>query len=303
LPSVTFTKGPEHMDGERALIFARSRHGNNGEGSDFARSERQKKIILALKAKAGDLKLNDLKTLKNLLDDFTANFRTNLEPYELKRLADLATKISENSVYSFSLDPDNILVCDGLIDLATGKPPVPIVVPPPEPSPTPTLPSPTPSPSPSTSTSKTKTPTTSTTPPPATPIEPEVETVNPPTTAYVVVPCNGKTLADIHEYLKNVTVLAKLKKESAVIEIQNSTGVTGLAARTFEGIIEKGIDARFTSFTGKVPYEQSILYDNSHGSKPNTLEYLKSHYNLTTSDINYTSSTADFVIILGKDAL
>ena len=39
------------MDGQTALKFARSRHGNNGEGSDFARSERQQKIILAVKDK------------------------------------------------------------------------------------------------------------------------------------------------------------------------------------------------------------------------------------------------------------
>ncbi len=305
LPAVTFTKGEEHMNGERALIFARSRHGNNGEGSDFARSERQKKIILALKEKAANLKLNDLKTLNNLLGDFTNNFRTNLEPYELRRLADLGTHIQENSVYSFSLDPDNKLICDGLIDLATGKPPVPIVVPPASPEPS-TTPTPTPTPTPSSPTSKTTTPKTSTTTspsptPPAT--EPEIETKNPPTTAYVVIPCAGKTVSDIHEYLKNLTVLAKLKKESATLEIQNSTGVSGLAARTFEGITDLGINVRFTSFTGKVPYDQSILYDNSRGSKPNTLDYLKTNYSLTVSDINYTASTADFVIVLGKDAL
>ena len=49
--TVTFAKGLQHMDGKTALIYARSRHGNNGEGSDFARSKRQQQIILALKNK------------------------------------------------------------------------------------------------------------------------------------------------------------------------------------------------------------------------------------------------------------
>ena len=39
------------MDGDTALKFVRSRHGNNGEGSDFARIKRQQKIIMAAKDK------------------------------------------------------------------------------------------------------------------------------------------------------------------------------------------------------------------------------------------------------------
>jgi len=47
-----FDKGPTFMDGELALKFARSRFAtNSGEGTDFARSKRQQKIILAFKEK------------------------------------------------------------------------------------------------------------------------------------------------------------------------------------------------------------------------------------------------------------
>lgn len=49
--SLTFTKGVQNMDGKRALQYARSRHGDNGEGSDFARAKRQQKVILAVKEK------------------------------------------------------------------------------------------------------------------------------------------------------------------------------------------------------------------------------------------------------------
>ena len=46
--TVSFHSGKQTMDGARALQFVRSRHGNNGEGSDFARAARQQKVILAI---------------------------------------------------------------------------------------------------------------------------------------------------------------------------------------------------------------------------------------------------------------
>lgn len=49
---VHFTKGPAHMNGTTALEFVRSRHGNNGEGSDFARSRRQQLVIQSFREKA-----------------------------------------------------------------------------------------------------------------------------------------------------------------------------------------------------------------------------------------------------------
>jgi len=49
--TISFEAGPQHMDGERALIFTRSRHGSNGEGSDFARAKRQQIMLAAFKKK------------------------------------------------------------------------------------------------------------------------------------------------------------------------------------------------------------------------------------------------------------
>ncbi|MFH1286415.1 MAG: LCP family protein [Candidatus Magasanikbacteria bacterium] len=49
---VSFTKGEQKMEGNDALKYARSRHGNNGEGSDFARARRQQKVLLAPKGKS-----------------------------------------------------------------------------------------------------------------------------------------------------------------------------------------------------------------------------------------------------------
>lgn len=43
--TVTFNEGSEILTGERALIYARSRKGTNGEGSDWARMKRQHLIL------------------------------------------------------------------------------------------------------------------------------------------------------------------------------------------------------------------------------------------------------------------
>jgi LCP family protein required for cell wall assembly len=43
--TASFTQGQEKMAGERALTYARSRKGNNGEGSDLMRAKRQHLIL------------------------------------------------------------------------------------------------------------------------------------------------------------------------------------------------------------------------------------------------------------------
>lgn len=49
--TVTFEAGLTHLDGEQALKFIRSRHGDNGEGNDYARSVRQQLLLTALSEK------------------------------------------------------------------------------------------------------------------------------------------------------------------------------------------------------------------------------------------------------------
>lgn len=283
LPPQTFTKGQEHMDGERALIFARSRHGNNGEGSDFARSERQKKIMLAMKDELKEIKVTDIKTLNNLLSDFTENFRTNFEPHELLRLAGFADKINGDNVYSLSLDPQATVICDGMFDLATGRPAPPLIE-------VPVI-------------------TDDTNDEGSDSEDSEAENVKTTTTtqevpgvirAYVVVPCSGKTITDVHQYLSATMEIANLQKEDAAIEVQNSTGKTSVITE-WKKLAELGLNVKFT--TSKLPLDRTIIYDNTKGTKPKTLAYIKSKYNVTVSDLPYTQSTADFVIMIGNDAI
>lgn len=46
--SVSFILGSQHMDGEKALTYIRSRHAEGDEGTDFARGRRQQEVLAAL---------------------------------------------------------------------------------------------------------------------------------------------------------------------------------------------------------------------------------------------------------------
>ncbi len=107
-----FEKGMEHMDGTRALQFARSRHGNNGEGSDFARSQRQQKIIMAVKDKLLNWKtFTNPNRLYNLYDNIKDNTQTNIHLSQIPDLINLAEEIDFKNIQHHVIDdsPGNLL--------------------------------------------------------------------------------------------------------------------------------------------------------------------------------------------------
>lgn len=110
---LTFEAGKQKMDGDRALKYVRSRHGNNSEGTDFARSVRQQKILKAVKDKVFSLKvLTNLSTINNLLDDFADHLRTNIQPHEIKRLYDLTKNLNSNNITATPIDVESGIVCN-----------------------------------------------------------------------------------------------------------------------------------------------------------------------------------------------
>jgi len=115
LSPLTFEEGSAHLDGEKALRFARSRHGTNGEGTDFARSKRQQKIIVAFKERLSRLDyLMDISTIKKLAEIIAGSFNSNFEPWEAKRLYDLTKDIPRENFYLINLDPATTgLLCGG----------------------------------------------------------------------------------------------------------------------------------------------------------------------------------------------
>lgn len=97
--TISFKEGEEHMDGSRALIYARSRHGSNGEGSDFARARRQQIIIMAVKKKLLSIgTLTNPSKLLKLYQAISSNIQTDLSPWELMKLAPLAKQFSSDKI-------------------------------------------------------------------------------------------------------------------------------------------------------------------------------------------------------------
>jgi LCP family protein required for cell wall assembly len=77
--TVSFQAGWTQMDGATALTYVRSRHGSNGEASDFARSQRQQNLLIALKEKI--LSLNTLShpsKISSVLRALEDHIQTNL---------------------------------------------------------------------------------------------------------------------------------------------------------------------------------------------------------------------------------
>lgn len=111
--TVSFAEGLQHFDGATALKYVRSRHGNNGEGSDFARSRRQQKVIMATKEKAMSTKtlLNPAK-IADAIATLGKHVETNIEPWELMRMMSFGKDIAFDEIATKVLDtsPEGLLM-------------------------------------------------------------------------------------------------------------------------------------------------------------------------------------------------
>lgn len=108
-------KGTVEMDGSLALKFARSRHGINGEGSDFARARRQQKIIAAVKEKALSTPLvHKPKLIYETLEDLKDNYSSNLKVWEMLELWNMFKDLDTSTIITRVLDngPEGLLVDD-----------------------------------------------------------------------------------------------------------------------------------------------------------------------------------------------
>ncbi len=103
--TIQFEQGWQKMDGATALKFVRSRHGSNGEGSDFARAARQQKILSATRSKVLSLKiLLNPKKIASLVREVSDNIQTNVDPWEIGDLLSLANSAQGNNVTNVVLN-------------------------------------------------------------------------------------------------------------------------------------------------------------------------------------------------------
>ncbi len=119
---VVFTQGTQIMNGETALKFVRSRHGNNNENTDFARSRRQQKIITAIKNKSLSIQtlVNPTK-LKNLYDAYSQNTDTDIDFGAVNSFYLLSQQINFDRVVSVVLDDRSPADQGGLLYAPTDR--------------------------------------------------------------------------------------------------------------------------------------------------------------------------------------
>ncbi len=106
--------GLQKMDGSLALKYARSRHSAGIEGSDFARSRRQQKVLKAVKDEI--LSMNVIfkpRMVTNILKTLNEHIDTNFKVWEIAKLwsivkntesDQITTKTLDNSIGGFLVD-------------------------------------------------------------------------------------------------------------------------------------------------------------------------------------------------------
>lgn len=279
---ISFPAGTEHMNGERALAFARARYVEGTEGGDFKRNERQQQLLFAMRDKAFSVNtVFDLRALTGILDALGDNVTTNFELWELRRLFELTRDIPQDHTRSAVLTtgPNGLLV--GGTEILDGEPAAILrpragnenfediqrfaqnifaeakVSPPASESPqataTPSAP-PRPSPSP---------------------------TVAPS-------PSASPTVA-----------------EKPSVDVRNGTTITGLAARAGKAVEKASFTVQSIGNAAKRDREKTVVVDLTGGKKPDRLKELLSTLGVQTAVTFPESeavSTADFLVLLGKDA-
>ncbi|MBU4315138.1 LCP family protein [Patescibacteria group bacterium] len=271
--TIEFTQGYIHMDGQTALQFSRSRHGNNGEGSDFARAERQQKIILAVKDEllSASTLLNPAK-LNDLIETFQNNVETNMSFWELMKMTRYIPDVDTKNITTTVLeDGDGNPLYSTMINGAF------VLL------------------------------------PKRDDWEPIKEMA-----ANLVTQTTTDSSASNNSYTASGTETMPLTK----IEIQNGTGVTGLAFQTSQMLSGTNFSVTNISNADSQDYETTIIYDLTGGKKTQELQILKEFLEadvamtsagwvfsdtvvpreLTVENPSTEDQTVDFLVILGQNA-
>lgn len=103
--SVTFEQGLQRLNGERALMYARSRYSTNNEGSDFSRTLRQQEILLAVgKRISHPLSWFGFEKLRVLHPLLTESIQKDLTLGELISVRNVLKMVSNERINVISLD-------------------------------------------------------------------------------------------------------------------------------------------------------------------------------------------------------
>jgi LCP family protein required for cell wall assembly len=107
---IHFDAGPQRLNGEQALEYARSRQTT----SDLDRSARQRMLLVAIRRRLDSLLA--VPRLVSALLVIQDDVRTNLRPPEMRRLLEVFSRVPENAITQTAVDPallDQVTTPDG----------------------------------------------------------------------------------------------------------------------------------------------------------------------------------------------
>lgn len=103
--------GPQHMDGQQALDYVRSRH--QSTYGDFSRSARQQQVLVALRDKLKNLSAADLPKLSSTLQ---GQIETNLSLPQIAGLLPLARSVNNSDITQITLAAPQFTTAETLAD-------------------------------------------------------------------------------------------------------------------------------------------------------------------------------------------
>lgn len=113
---IGFKTGLNHMDGEVALKYVRSRMGTNGEGNDFARSKRQQKVLESFKMKVLSFEtlVNPAK-ISQLLETFGKSIEIDIPIEGILEFYKLVKNVDDSDSFVLSNDGKGSLLYNPLL--------------------------------------------------------------------------------------------------------------------------------------------------------------------------------------------
>ena len=111
--------------------------------------------------------------------------------------------------------------------------------------------------------------------------------------------------SDIHDLVKNIFVDHYITDENARIDVQNGSGIQGLAGKVVTSLTAAHYNVG-TPTNAATIYPHTVIYDYTGGKKPYTINYLEERYGVKAQQMTAPTpiagvTTPEIRIILGSD--
>jgi LCP family protein required for cell wall assembly len=103
---IHFDAGRQLLDGDRALIYARTRHAD----SDFGRNQRQQQVLMAIFDRVREQGLlSQLTNIDQYTESMSDYIRTDLSRSDMLNLARMGSKLNTESIQRYAIDPSMVV--------------------------------------------------------------------------------------------------------------------------------------------------------------------------------------------------